>query len=81
MVKLQDIMTRFFDQLALWKEEWLKFSDSEKSVYCSPSTGENTVVKTFLTETLCVFELLNDFNNFINIYLHVESSNIDRVEC
>ena len=40
MVLLQDAVTRLTDHLSLWKDEWSRLSDSEKSAFCLPSSQE-----------------------------------------
>jgi len=42
MVLLQDSITRFMDNLSLWRDEWDRLPDSEKSAFC-PQPSEETV--------------------------------------
>ena len=41
-VLLQDAITRFMDNLSLWRDEWDRLPDSEKSTFC-PQPSDETV--------------------------------------
>jgi len=39
---LEDALTKVFDHVSLWGDDWKKFSDDEKSAFCPPPSSAET---------------------------------------